>query len=53
MGSSHPLEASASGEAPQAPRALDELRTRVRRLGLAICTETAGVGWIRRFLGKL
>lgn len=55
MESSHPARASASvGEphvgAPQPPRLLDEVRARVRRLGLAIRTETAYVGWIRRFI---
>lgn len=32
------------------PRLLDELRTRVRRLGLAIRTEEAYAGWVRRFI---
>jgi len=32
------------------PRLLDEVRARVRRLGLARRTEEAYVGWIRRFI---
>src|SRR5688500_15259846 len=32
------------------PRLLDELRARVRRLGLAIRTEEAYAGWVRRFI---
>ncbi|MEO6687680.1 MAG: integron integrase [Dokdonella sp.] len=35
---------------PRQPRLLDELRARVRRLGLAIRTEEAYVGWVRRFI---
>ena len=33
-----------------APRLLDEVRARIRRLGLARRTEEAYVGWIRRFI---
>ena len=36
--------------APQGPRLLDEVRGRLRRLGLARRTEEAYVGWIRRFI---
>ncbi len=36
--------------APQRPRLLDEVRARLRRLGLARRTEEAYVGWIRRFI---
>jgi len=32
------------------PRLLDELRGRIRRLGLALRTEEAYVGWVRRFV---
>ena len=32
------------------PRLLDDVRARIRRLGLAIRTEEAYVGWIRRFI---
>ncbi len=34
----------------RAPRLLDQVRARVRRLGLARRTEEAYVGWIRRFI---
>ncbi len=34
----------------QAPRLLDQVRARVRRLGLAIRTEQIYVDWIRRFI---
>lgn len=52
---SHPKAVAASQVANQAlmprqPRLLDELRARVRRLGLAIRTEEAYVGWVRRFI---
>ncbi len=40
---------AASG-ARQGPRLLDEVRGRLRRLGLARRTEEAYVGWIRRFI---
>ena len=33
-----------------APRLLDEVRARIRRLGLARHTEEAYVGWTRRFI---
>ncbi|MGH8162990.1 MAG: integron integrase [Rhodanobacteraceae bacterium] len=32
------------------PRLLDQLRARLRRLGLSIRTEQAYVGWVRRFI---
>src|SRR5690606_21740359 len=32
------------------PRLLDQVRERVRRLGMAVRTEEAYVGWIRRFI---
>jgi len=32
------------------PRLLDQVRARMRRLGLAIRSEKADVGWIRRFI---
>ena len=49
--SSHP-EAGAASDAPATPRTrlLDQLRMRVRRLGLSIRTEEAYAGWVRRFI---
>lgn len=38
------------GEVGRAPRLLDEVRARMRRLGLSRRTEEAYVGWIRRFI---
>ena len=52
-GWSHEMKGKASpmpAAAPQRPRLLDEVRSRVRRLGLARRTEEAYVGWIRRFI---
>ncbi len=51
MRSSHssPASASCATEA-KAPRLLDELRARMRRLGLSLRTEEAYVGWVRRFI---
>lgn len=51
MRSSHPMLAGASeaGEA-RPPRLLDQVRARIRRLGLSIRTEEAYVGWVRRFV---
>lgn len=40
----------APGSDDRPPRLLDEVRARVRRLGLARRTEEAYVGWIRRFI---
>ena len=34
----------------KAPRLLDQVRAKVRRLGLARRTEEAYIGWIRRFV---
>jgi integron integrase len=51
--SSHPesMSASAAGGAVAArPRLLDEMRARMRRLGLSLRTEEAYVGWVRRFI---
>jgi len=45
-GKASPMRAAA----PQRQRLLDEVRSRVRRLGLARRTEEAYVGWIRRFI---
>jgi hypothetical protein len=45
-GGARPLPADASPR----PRLLDEVRGRLRRLGLARRTEEAYVGWIRRFI---
>lgn len=41
---------SASGGGRRPPRLLDQVRGRIRRLGLAKRTEEAYVGWIRRFI---
>ena len=49
MESWHAGMAGATVEAPPV-RLLDQVRWRARRLGLAIRTETAYVGWIRRFI---
>ena len=35
---------------PQPPKLLDQLRARMRRLGLSVRTEEAYVGWVRRFI---
>ena len=62
MGYSHPDPPAASESAdaaavrpppssgPARPRLLDQVRARIRRLGLARRTEEAYVGWIRRFI---
>lgn len=56
MGSSHDglTQASATepveSPVPQPPRLLDQVRERIRRLGLAMRTEEAYVGWIRRYI---
>lgn len=49
---SHEAEEGASdrAQAGQAPRLLDQVRARMRRLGLSLRTEEAYVGWIRRFI---
>lgn len=49
MASLHSGEGGAR-QAGEAPRLLDRVRLRIRRLGLAIRTEEAYVGWIRRFI---
>lgn len=52
-GSSHTLPGAATGftePASRAPRLLDTVRARARRLGLSRRTEEAYVGWIRRFI---
>lgn len=46
MESSHPLASPAS----RPPRLLDQVRDRIRRLGLARRTEVTYCGWIRRFI---
>ena len=51
--SSHlePVPASTTeGVATSRPRLLDEMRARMRRLGLSLRTEEAYVGWVRRFV---
>jgi integron integrase len=49
--SSHSNPTSASGAAASArPRLLDELRARMRRLGLALRTEEAYAGWVRHYI---
>jgi len=51
--SSHPelAPASADGRAvAMRPRLLDQMRARMRRLGLSLRTEEAYVGWVRRFI---
>jgi integron integrase len=53
MGYSHRskrLASTPTQPGPTAPKLLDQVRARVRRLGLAIRTEEAYVGWIRRFI---
>ena len=50
MASFHAAEGPASLEGAQPPRLLDQVRARVRRLGLARRTEEAYVGWVRRFI---
>ncbi|MGH8213939.1 MAG: integron integrase [Rhodanobacteraceae bacterium] len=40
----------ASSRPPAASRLLDQLRARMRRLGLSLRTEEAYVGWVRRFI---
>ena len=51
--SSHPAPVPASavdGVRVARPRLLDEMRGRMRRLGLSLRTEEAYVGWVRRFI---
>jgi integron integrase len=47
--SSHPHARTTTGTSAR-PRLLDELRARIRRLGLSLRTEEAYVGWVRRFI---
>ncbi len=50
---SHRAKGVASGRLPTeppAPKLLDQVRAKIRRLGMAIRTEEAYVGWIRRFI---
>lgn len=53
MGSSYCKPGSATvprGAARRSPRLLDQVRGRIRRLGMSLRTEEAYVGWIRRFI---
>ena len=51
MRSSHSNAVSASRQAEaKPPRLLDEMRARMRRLGMSLRTEEAYVGWVRRFI---
>ncbi len=50
MESSHSGAGGASAGGGSSPKLLDEVRMRVRRLGLAIRTEKVYVDWIRRFI---
>lgn len=50
MASFHEVGGTASAVPVQQPRLLDQVRQRVRRLGLARRTEEAYVGWVRRFI---
>lgn len=50
---SHRAKGVASGRLPTeppAPKLLDQVRAKIRRLGMAIRTEEVYVGWIRRFI---
>lgn len=46
----HEVGHGASGEVAQPPKLLDQVRGRMRRLGMARRSEEAYVGWIRRFI---
>jgi len=48
MPSSHRNSAATSPVQP--PRLLDQMRARMRRLGLSLRTEEAYIGWVRRFI---
>lgn len=50
MASFHEVDGVASVESGRQPRLLEQVRARIRRLGLARRTEEAYVGWIRRFI---
>lgn len=44
------LSSTSSDSGAKTPRLLDQVRARIRRLGMAGRTEEAYVGWIRRFI---
>src|SRR5690242_18675038 len=50
MASFHEVDGVASVESGRRPRLLEQVRARIRRLGMARRTEEAYVGWIRRFI---
>jgi integron integrase len=50
MQSSHPRTGSASNAAAKSPRLLEQMRGRIRRLGLSIRTEEIYIAWVRRFI---
>ena len=50
MGSFHGKGAGASPARDKAPKLLDQVRDRMRRLHMSIRSEEAYVGWIRRFI---
>lgn len=50
MASFHDAGRGASGGGAQAPKLLDQVRDRMRRLGMARRSEEAYTGWIRRYI---
>lgn len=50
MASFHEADRAATSVPERQPRLLEQVRARVRRLGLARRTEEAYVGWVRRFI---
>jgi integron integrase len=50
MESFHEVEPGSNGVGSQPPKLLDQVRGRMRRLGMARRSEEAYVGWIRRFI---
>jgi integron integrase len=50
MESKESIAAALQGSKPGTPKLLDQLRARIRRLGLALRTEQAYVAWVRRFI---
>jgi site-specific recombinase XerD len=50
MASFHGVDRGTSGAARQQPKLLDQVRERMRRLGMACRSEEAYVGWVRRFV---
>ncbi|MHB1271912.1 MAG: phage integrase N-terminal SAM-like domain-containing protein [Rhodanobacter sp.] len=50
MSSFHAAGREASGSGGRSPKLRDQLRERVRRLGMAGRSEETYVGWIRRFI---